>query len=328
MALAPLLGILPHWSFGPWEIAGPLAIHSFGLSVAVGLVLCFGLASWRTERKLGAPAEDVQNLGFYLVFIGWALSHVFNVILYEPEALLRDPLILFKVWTSISSYGGLMGGFIAFFIWHWRHPQYDRLAFMDLGAWSLPVPWFFGRIGCATVHDHPGHVATEGWLGHLWADIQATFPSLPEIFPLAIQFDPTKSPGVAGPRHDLGLYEAIWWAVLVFAVLWLDRKPRPSGFYLAVLPLLYAPARFLLDFLRVPPELGGDARYFGMTPAQYLSIVIFVAGLIYLPIVLRRPPMPWVRYQPPAPEPESEAVHEERLPAADKRPGTRTRRKR
>ena len=65
--------------------------------------------------------------------------------------------------------------------------------------------------------------------------------------------------------------------LMVPAFLVLDRKPRPTPFFLVVFPLFYVPARFFLDFLRI-----GDARYFGLTPAQYAGIAVFLAAVILM----------------------------------------------
>lgn len=253
----------------------PLQIHSFGMFVAIGLLITFTLSARRGEKKMGIDGEDVQNFGIYLIAIGWMFSHVFNVIFYEPDKVMEDPLILLKFWGSISSYGGLFGGIIAAWIWRTRNKDKDFLAWCDLAAWGLTFSWFFGRVGCASVHDHPGAptdfaLAISGW------------PQFPE----------------APIRHDLGFYEAIWWFFICATVLYLDRKPRPKGFYLALVPTLYAPARFFFDFLRVGPDQGGDIRYFGLTPAQYFSIGIFAVGLYFWNRVRNQPPMEWKEFDP------------------------------
>lgn len=49
---------------------------------------------------------------------------------------------------------------------------------------------------------------------------------------------------------------------------------------MALLPLLYAPPRFMFDFLRAPVSDGGDPRYGGLTPAQYGSIVLVIVGVV------------------------------------------------
>ncbi|MBA2663785.1 MAG: prolipoprotein diacylglyceryl transferase [Bradymonadaceae bacterium] len=289
-----ILGVLPYWVVGPWNI-GPLTIHSFGLAVAIGLVIGFSLLARRAERGMGVSGEFAQNFGIWLLVIGWISAHVLDVLFYEPHMVLEDPLILFKVWGSISSYGGLIGGILATFIWHRRNPDKNLLDWANLGAFSLPFCWLWGRIGCAMVHDHPGVRAEGFWL---WEQIKAIGPeSLPEIWPLAMQFPD-------GPRHDLGLYEAIWWVFIVAFCLIMDRKPRRRGFYLWTLPLLYAPARFALDFLRVEPNqvgTAGDIRYFGLTPGHYISVALFALGIVLWLRFRHLPAEVWVRYNPAKP---------------------------
>jgi phosphatidylglycerol---prolipoprotein diacylglyceryl transferase len=273
-----LVAAIPYdaFMFGPFHVGeaihsslSAVKVHSFGLCVATGLMLAFSLMSRRAEQKLGLSGEDVQNFGMFLVIIGWCFSHVFNVIFYEPQQLIEDPLVLLKVWGSISSFGGLFGGIIAAFIWSYRNPDKDFLTHVELGAWTLVFPWFFGRVGCATVHDHPG-APTDFFLGIAWPD------------------------GVV--RHDLGFYEALWWFVICVIVWFSDRKPRPQGFYLAIIPILYAPARFSFDFLRESAENGGDIRYFGLTPAQYFSIGLFLVGLYWLRRTWGKEPIVWKEY--------------------------------
>lgn len=318
-----LIAAIPYdlFTFGPFEIPllsdltqkmfeVPLKVHSFGMFVAIGLLTTFTLSARKGERKLGIDGEDVQNFGIYLIAIGWVFAHIFNVIFYEPHKIAEDPLVLLKFWGSISSYGGLFGGIIAAWIWRVRNKEKDFLMWCDLAAWGLTFSWFFGRVGCASVHDHPG-AETDFFLAiSNWPD--------------------------GATRHDLGFYEAIWWAVICATVLILDRKPRPRGFYLALVPTMYAPARFFFDFLRVGPEQGGDIRYFGMTPAQYFSIGIFLVGLYFWNRVRKEPPIEWKEFDPATgtavPRDGEEAPEEDEAEAAsdadDKRKRAHRRKKR
>jgi len=70
---------------------------------------------------------------------------------------------------------------------------------------------------------------------------------------------------------------------------WLAKKPRPRGFFMALCPLLYAPIRFGLDYLRETPDFGGDVRYAGLTPGQYASIVMLIVALAVAARVRRGP---------------------------------------
>jgi phosphatidylglycerol:prolipoprotein diacylglycerol transferase len=329
------LAALPFFKLGPWNpIPGVdwLQIHAFGMFVALGLILCLAMATWRGERKMGFNGEKVQNFGLFLIVVGWIFAHVFNVLFYSPGEVLENPLILFKVWGSISSYGGLLGGILGVFIWHKMHPEDDMLLWVDHAAWTLTFAWMFGRLGCSSVHDHLGVYAPQWW-------------------PLAFEM-PANYGG--GFRHDLGFYEFLWWIVIVAVVMLVDRKPRKKGIYTAIIPLMYAPVRFTLDFLRfwplpedgdydvpahtqwvldlfgiqpesmvyyenklytlkapldqqvqqLPPEFFqeafsyGDTRYMGLTPAQYMSIGLFLLGLFMLWRIKDNEVVEWKTYDP------------------------------
>jgi phosphatidylglycerol:prolipoprotein diacylglycerol transferase len=110
------------------------------------------------------------------------------------------------------------------------------------------------RLGCFSVHDHPGVLTS---------------------FPLAVQF-----PG--GARHDLGLYDAIALAVISVVLYVVDRRGVLHDRLLALLALMYGTSRFFLDFLRARDLPYSDARYFGLTPAQYGSIVLVLWGIARL----------------------------------------------
>ena len=286
-----ILGVLSHPEFGPWAI-GPLEIHSFGLVVAIGIVIGLLLAGRRGQRIIGVAPEQIHNFAIWMIIFGWCFSHVFAVLLYSPDQVVEDPLILFKFWGEISSVGGLVGAAIAFMIWARRNPELDHLKWVNIAMWSIPIGFFFGRVGCTLAFDHPGQKASEFGLWNWFHE--ATGGAVPELFPLAMEFPERWGGGI---RHNLGFYEALLWLGLMILFLWLGRKPRRRGLYVWLLPILYAPFRFLLDFLRAMPDevaFGGDPRYLGMTPAQYTSIAFLAVG-IYLWYRLKDQPVEqWV----------------------------------
>jgi phosphatidylglycerol:prolipoprotein diacylglycerol transferase len=225
-----------------------IGIQPFGVLVAIGVLAGMRLSEWHGE-KLGMRKEVVSDFATHVVIIGFVIGHIFDMVLYYPEKVLERPWELLMVWTSLSSYGGFFGSAIGGLYWSWRRklpmfPVYDQIAF------GIPLGWFFGRLGCFVVHDHPGAITD---------------------FPLAV--DNFAYNGVTGPRHDLGLYEVLWAAMVVPLFLWLDRKPRPFGFYIGLVCILYAPVRFGLDFLRQ-----ADKTYDGLTPGHYSSFVALALG--------------------------------------------------
>jgi phosphatidylglycerol:prolipoprotein diacylglycerol transferase len=81
-----------------------------------------------------------------------------------------------------------------------------------------------------------------------------------------------------GARHDLGLYEAVV-LLAIAGLLWrLWAGRRLTGRLLGLLAVLYGAARFLLDFLRASDVPYADARYAGLTPAQYGSVLLVTWG--------------------------------------------------
>lgn len=259
--------LIPWFKLQPWPIpfpiVGELAIQPFGLLVLTGILCGLGVAMWHGERN-GVPREYVADFIAYTTVIGLIASYLLNAAVYEPEnlvAIAHDPSQLFKKYLGLSSYGGFIGG-IAAAVWFRQRKKMSILVLGDIWCFAFPFAWLFGRTGCFVVHDHMGKVSD---------------------FFLAV--DDYNRRGA--PRHDLGLYEALWSAAVIALFLWLGRKRRPRGFYMALLTLLYAPVRFGLDFLRAAPEFGGDTRYWGLTPAQYASVLFTLVGLVVLRRVLR-----------------------------------------
>jgi prolipoprotein diacylglyceryltransferase len=68
------------------------------------------------------------------------------------------------------------------------------------------------------------------------------------------------------------------------------RRPRPPGAVIAWLALLYAPARFLGDFLRNTDLPGADVRYAGLTFAQHCCIALAGIGILFAARVRRAGP--------------------------------------
>lgn len=232
------------WRFIP---LGPVTLQVWGLFAALGVVL----GSWfamREARRRGLDARAFERLTFWIVawvFLGARLVHVFA---YEPSFYLAHPLEIFKIWHGgWSSFGGFLGAAASFF-WQMRKLRLPLFKTADALTLAAPLGLGCGRIGCFLIHDHPGTLAygVGKWLAVKYPD---------------------------GPRYDLGLLLGVFDWLLFGAFLLLARKPRRDGFYFALFMLVYGPVRFLLDFLRA-----ADARYLGLTPAQYGSVALFLCG--------------------------------------------------
>ncbi|QQR89322.1 MAG: prolipoprotein diacylglyceryl transferase [Myxococcales bacterium] len=263
---------IPWIQIGPWEIPLPgdrsLPIHAFGLLVATGVLVGAKIADWRAAKSGVSPVVTADAVS-WVVIVGFILAHMLDVIFYHPERLAEDPLLLFKFWQGLSSFGGFIGGVLGLWIWS-RRKKFSMLMMADFIGYGFLFGWIFGRLGCFTAHDHPGKVSD---------------------FFLAVDNYQVGMPPWQ-PRHDLGLYEALWAIAVAILFTLLDRKKRKTGFFLALLPILYAPARFFLDFLRLSPGDApglGDVRYLSLTPGQWASILLFLVGIALLRYVMSKP---------------------------------------
>jgi phosphatidylglycerol:prolipoprotein diacylglycerol transferase len=223
----------------------------FGAAIVVQFFV-----TMRHARRVGFDRDTASALIGWATAIGLISAHLFDVIFYYPERLAQDPLSLLRFWDGVSSFGGMLGGLagLAFVMQQRGMSARAQLRFVDCLIYALPFTLAVGRAGCALLHDHPG-VSSSHWLA-------VAFPD--------------------GPRFDLGLLECLYAAALAACFAWLARQPRPDGFFTGLFFAAYGPARFALDSLRV-----SEARYFGWTPGQYLSLVAAGVGLWTLFVALR-----------------------------------------
>jgi phosphatidylglycerol:prolipoprotein diacylglycerol transferase len=253
--------MLPYFELRVITLPGGIQLAAFGLLVAIGVFSGVWLAEQRA-RAVGLPASTLHAAIGWVLVPGFALSHL--------VALLPDPgqpsdfsaRSLLQFWNGMSSFGGFAGAFLGLW-WRFRREPRVLLTLAEVLAPALVLGWAFGRLGCTLVHDHIGRLSA---------------------FPLAIQF-----PG--GARHDLGFYELLFTLLVMLpAVVLLVRRPRRPGAIIAWLALLYAPARFLGDFLRNTDLPGADPRFAGLTFAQYGCIALAAVGSVFAVRLLRAAP--------------------------------------
>jgi len=244
--------VIPYFELPSLHL-GPLTLQAFGLFAALGVYAAARL-SVREAARHGLDPRPVSEFAVWGVAAGVLAGHAVHLLFYHPEEL-SDWRRVLSFWEGLSSLGGLLGGVLAALVYFRRaHVRLDDYG--DAFALGIAPGWGIARIGCFVIHDHPG-VKTS--------------------FPLAVNFPDRAEAvlGFSGTRHDLGLYDAL--ALFAFAgiLYYLDRRGLARGRLLALLALLYGTSRFLLDFLRASDVPYADARYLGLTPAQYFCFALW-----------------------------------------------------
>ena len=262
---------------------GPVTIHAFGVIVAAAVYAGLAVGARRFTR-LGLDRALGERLAWWAVIGGFLGAHLFSALLYFPHEVAENPLVLLKLWEDISSFGGIMGGMLGIWLFfRFRARDIDapaRLAYLDVAAFVFPIALMIGRIACTFAHDHPGTITTFPLAVSLESAEAREY--ITHVYTGAGRLAELSAPAALARLgfHDLGWYEFLYLAAIVVpAVLLLDRQPRRPGFFLAAFILLYMPVRFLFDFLRV-----SDMRYAGLTPAQWGAL----AALAAMPVIVAR----------------------------------------
>ena len=237
--------MIPNLSIPSITIFGPLKIHPFGAIVALSLIVGYHLAL-RRARKTGLDIEIMGTTVIWAAVVGFAISHFFWAVFYNHHLVKENPLILLMIWRGISSYGGFFGGALGAWI-YLRRANTTPYPYLEALFFGLVPAWAIARLGCTIAFDHPGRVTTFV-LG--MADME----------------------GVV--RHNLGFYEMLWTIVLVIVLYSLKNYIPFRGFSAGIIFLLYSSVRFFLDSLRVD-----DRLYWGLTPGQYFSVIVFGIGV-------------------------------------------------
>jgi phosphatidylglycerol:prolipoprotein diacylglycerol transferase len=277
---------------------GPITLHPFGLLVATGVIIGTSLATHRAARR-GVDLDLLNSFITWILVAGFVGGHMLDQIFYHPADLARRPWSLFLLWEGLSSFGGFSGGvigavlwkyfeFARFSKWPWfqsRKTPMPILPFCDIIISVFPVAWIFGRSGCSVVHDHPGaHAPNDALL----AVAYGADPSPHKIFCLDVtreghpMRDCLEFLHGQAPQWDLGLLELMFTICLAGLVALTWKKRLPTGTYVAVICMAYAPMRFVMDFFRIRDVESADPRYASLTPAQWCCVAMFLYGLAML----------------------------------------------
>ncbi|HEY7762381.1 MAG TPA: prolipoprotein diacylglyceryl transferase [Actinomycetota bacterium] len=237
---------------------GPLTIRTFGLFVAVGILVGVWLFL-RYARDRDLDADLLSRLAWWLIALGIIGSRVLFVATHWGE-FSDDPLSMFAIWQGGLQFSGAFLISIIVIVWFSRrHPEMPGLVVSDGVVFGLAPGLAIGRLGCMAVGEHLG-----GQTG----------------FPLAWKYlgGETREPvvgGVGAVVHNTAMYELFLMVPLVGLLWWMQRRRLEPGWLTVTFLLWYGTQRFLTDFLREY-----DRTVAGLTGAQYLSIGMVVGGLL------------------------------------------------
>jgi phosphatidylglycerol:prolipoprotein diacylglycerol transferase len=233
---------------------GPLTLQTFGLCFALAF-LAAGALVWKRFGELGRPHDWGYEMGFAALVGGLVGSRVYFLVQNYSEV--KGDLIgnLFS-GSGLVWYGGAIGGALAVLAWAWWR-DFLNLTLLDVAAPAHAL----GRCGC--------QLSGDGDYGKPWNGPWAmAYPHGTE--PTTVTVQPTP------------VYETLAMGVGAWILWQLRERVRPGCLF--ALYLVYAGTeRFLVEFLRRNTR---DAL--GLTTAQLESLVMVIAGLVWIAIVVQR----------------------------------------
>ncbi len=90
------------------------------------------------------------------------------------------------------------------------------------------------------------------------------------------------------PVHPTEIYDGLLNLGLYFLLAWLFHRKKFDGQIFATYLLCYAVTRSFVEYFR--GDYSNLHYHYGLTPAQWISVPIFVAGLALAAILSRRTP--------------------------------------
>ncbi|MEO1857173.1 MAG: prolipoprotein diacylglyceryl transferase [Rubritalea sp.] len=130
------------------EITDTIKIRWYGLAYLMAFVVGYFLLKWLAARKLWVlPGRVVGDFIAYAAVFGVFLGgRIGNVLIYQRQELLEDPLVVFRVWEGgMASHGGILGLMIFTFV----YAKNKKVSWTGLGdglCVVAPLGIMFGRL--------------------------------------------------------------------------------------------------------------------------------------------------------------------------------------
>lgn len=230
---------------------GPITVHGYGFMIALGILCCVAMASYRA-KKYNMNPDAVLDIAIYGVIAGFLGAKLMYVIVEFPR-FMKNPMAILGS-EGFVVYGGIIVGILAAVL-YCRIKNLNALEYFDLCAPSIALAQGFGRIGCFLAGCCYGR-ATDSIFGVVF----------PEgcLAPAGMKLLPTQLFSSAGD-----------FLIALVLVLYYKKK-KHTGDVGALYMLLYGVGRFIIEMLRNDNRGAVGA----LSTSQFISIFIVIGSFI------------------------------------------------
>jgi phosphatidylglycerol:prolipoprotein diacylglycerol transferase len=241
---------------------GPVAIHSFGVFLFLGLFFG-GFNLWKRGAEEGFDEEELMDGWLITIIASLVLARVAHILInWQSFAGNIYKMAFISKFPGLSFEGALVGAFLALAIFASKK-KWSLWKFLDVSVFAVITVLIFGQVGSFLAGNNLG-IANNAWLG--------------------LSF-----PGVEGKHLPLQLI----WAFLLWLLLsilhtleqkyrtfsWYqnDKDEAKPGFLIGAFFILFGLLRFSLNWLIAERSLIG---IFALE--QWWALILVVSGVLLI----------------------------------------------
>lgn len=246
---------------------GPLEIKSYGVMLAVSFLVGYLIAMRKTQKN-GIDQSVLLDLCFYILLSAIIGSRAFYVFTHW-EQYSANPLTAFSIWEGgLSMMGGLLLSLAASYLY--LKKKEIRFAVMaDILAPSIALGVAITRVGCF---------------------LYGCCYGIPTDLPWGVEFPGYSAAGSHFHEHihPAQLYASAYGILIFLALLVIEKKKPPTGVLFGLLMVMYATARFFVDFIRYyEPEQYMIQQPVALTNNQVVCLFLFIIGVVFIALSYR-----------------------------------------
>jgi phosphatidylglycerol:prolipoprotein diacylglycerol transferase len=248
-------------AFGALFFSEPLVLHTYGVAIALG----FAVAVWvgaREAKRTGLDVTRLLDLSFWVLVSALVGSRVVFMIVERDVYYARcvdpasvglsapDCMAVLRFWEGgLVFYGGLIGA-VTVGLYYLKKHKLDVWRYADVGAVSIPLGQFFGRLGCFSAGCcHGKYIPSDHALGVHWPAKTAAYDVVLADLPGGAERSLFLENAWV-TAHPTQLYESGAALCLFIALMLLRTRRRFAGQLLIVYIVSYAIIRSVIEVFR------------------------------------------------------------------------------
>jgi phosphatidylglycerol---prolipoprotein diacylglyceryl transferase len=242
-------------------IYAPLAIHAYGLCIAVGVGLAVFLMLCDTKLLKIICKEQLIFTMQLMIFSGYFGGRL--LFLFSEAQSWSDYLMLFAFWqpglSILGCVAGVIFSMVCYLAWH----KISILFYLDRVAICAPLAQSFGRLGCFFAGCCYG-IEGSGW----WS---VTYTCQNHSAPLYVAL------------HPVQLYSSIC-LMAIFLLFFFVLKPRvkTTGVFVGLYLILIGLERFLIDFIRSDRLFLAHSYFSIFSFHQWIALGLVSSGFVLI----------------------------------------------